>query len=80
MRSPILISCLSLIATCTSLVSAIPSKNPGKGHEHEHENKPGKVEGKKPFVNTKQLMEQVYLSDLEEGAYVLQGISDRFNK
>lgn len=72
MRYQTLVS-LSLLASTATAVPWNDGKKPDV--------KPGKSHGndKKPYVNTKQLMEQVYLSDLEEGAYVLQGISDRYN-
>jgi len=49
--------------------------NIGKGHGQDG----GKKKDSKPYVSSKALMGQIYESDLEEGAYVLQGISDRFN-
>lgn len=82
MRYQTLIS-LSLLASTATAVPWNDGKKPdakpgnnGKGNGSGN----GNGNGKKPYVDTKQLMEQVYLSDLEEGAYVLQGIAGRYNK
>jgi hypothetical protein len=33
----------------------------------------------KPYVSSEILVAQMYESDLEDGAYILQGIADRYN-
>jgi len=79
MHYPSLVS-LSLAALATT-VTAVPWNDGKKPSPPAHDNNDkGKGNDKKPWISTKALMDQVYLSDLEEGAYVLQGISDRFNK
>lgn len=73
---------LSLAALATT-VTAVPwndGKKPAPPTPPGHGVGKGKGNDKKPWISTKALMDQVYLSDLEEGAYVLQGIADRFNK
>lgn len=76
---------LAALATTSSVVAVPwndgkkPTPQPPSPKPHKHDNK-GKGHDKKPWITTKALMDQVYLSDLEEGAYVLQGISDRYNK
>lgn len=85
MHYPSILS-LTLAAIATTSVSAVPWNDgkkpaPSPPDHANHGNSKGKGNNnKKPWISTKALMDQVYLSDLEEGAYVLQGISDRYNK
>lgn len=53
-------------ALCAPCALAAPSND---GYKHS----------KKPLVTPEALIKEVYESDLREGAYVLQGISDQYN-
>jgi hypothetical protein len=70
-----------LTLSLATLATAAPSWNEGDNHKPS-KGKDNKKNGKvtsKSYVSSQALIEQIYQSDLEEGAYVLQGISDRFN-
>lgn len=78
MRSQSLVLVPSLLALATTCVHAVPSPwNDGPKH---NDSKPDCKPHEKPHVSTQVLMDQIYESDLKNGAYVLQGIASRFNK
>jgi hypothetical protein len=50
------------------------NNNKHNDHKKQCDDKP-----KKPYVSSGILVSQMYESDLEDGAYILQGIADRYN-